>query len=415
MLRLRDRVKDSIEFHSATIRALIKRWGWLIWKKIEEVGKKRTEGLISDWQGMREIYHLPRHLNFSNTRHDTSPCPTPNPTFSTFSAPPPPPLLEIRYKIPTAKPAMPSHNDVQITSCSACQNHHTSLNRCSRCRAVAYCSKDCQSAHWPTHKSDCKRPNYILEAHVLPNDITNPPVKRVLSRPARATFYELHRALQVVFGWAGTHDWDFVVNDPEYPGPESGEAEMVELMRKIMRHNSRISGSNSPEEEAANDPREYLVRIKVPQDRNTMMPFVDSGMGNMARAHPRTPEKNAGRVKLFEVFDKEEYRGLEYAYTYDFGDNWEHVVKIVGRAPATDNFSCTGGEGKGIAEDVGGFNGWEKLKAAYRTDNPDKDQRGKMKWFETQASNADRDGLGGSRVARWSKAEVNRGLAECGL
>ncbi|KAK7734365.1 hypothetical protein SLS57_000059 [Botryosphaeria dothidea] len=131
------------------------------------------------------------------------------------------------------------------------------LNRCSRCRAVAYCSKDCQYAHWPTHKPDCKRPNYILEAHVLPNDITNPPVKRVLSCPARATFYELHRALQVVFGWAGTHDWDFVVNDPEYPGPESGEAEMAKLMRKIMRHNSRISGSNSPEEEAANDPREY--------------------------------------------------------------------------------------------------------------------------------------------------------------
>lgn len=88
MLRLRDRVKDSIEFHSATIRALVKRWGWLIWKKVEEVGKKRIEGLISDWQGMHEIYHLPRHLNFSNTRHDASPCPTPNPTFSTFSSPP---------------------------------------------------------------------------------------------------------------------------------------------------------------------------------------------------------------------------------------------------------------------------------------------------------------------------------------
>ena len=27
--------------------------------------------------------------------------------------------------------------------------------RCSRCRRAAYCSKACQSAHWPAHKASC--------------------------------------------------------------------------------------------------------------------------------------------------------------------------------------------------------------------------------------------------------------------
>ena len=31
------------------------------------------------------------------------------------------------------------------------------LKRCSGCKSVYYCSKQCQTAHWPNHKSDCKR------------------------------------------------------------------------------------------------------------------------------------------------------------------------------------------------------------------------------------------------------------------
>ena len=30
------------------------------------------------------------------------------------------------------------------------------LLRCGRCKAVSFCSADCQKAHWPTHKSECK-------------------------------------------------------------------------------------------------------------------------------------------------------------------------------------------------------------------------------------------------------------------
>ena len=31
------------------------------------------------------------------------------------------------------------------------------LMRCGGCNTFAYCSKQCQTAHWPNHKRDCKR------------------------------------------------------------------------------------------------------------------------------------------------------------------------------------------------------------------------------------------------------------------
>jgi hypothetical protein len=31
------------------------------------------------------------------------------------------------------------------------------LSLCGRCRKVAYCSEQCQKAHWPGHKKFCKK------------------------------------------------------------------------------------------------------------------------------------------------------------------------------------------------------------------------------------------------------------------
>ena len=79
---------------------------------------------------------------------------------------------------------------------------------------------------------------------------------------------------------------------------------------------------------------------------------------------------------------------------------------------ATDFFQCTDGEGHGVAEDVGSVNGWEFLKQAYRSPRPNKEQREKMKWFETFASNKDRQGLGNGRDKLWARAEINSRLAK---
>ncbi|PYI40182.1 hypothetical protein CVS30_01305 [Arthrobacter psychrolactophilus] len=51
-------------------------------------------------------------------------------------------------------------------------------------------------------------------------------------------------------------------------------------------------------------------------------------------------------------------------YTYDFGDNWEHLVKVEKILPADAQAPlarCTGGRGRGPVEDSGGVRGWSTI------------------------------------------------------
>ena len=40
-------------------------------------------------------------------------------------------------------------------SCSNCFKFGE-FAKCSRCRKVCYCSRECQKAHWKEHKKECK-------------------------------------------------------------------------------------------------------------------------------------------------------------------------------------------------------------------------------------------------------------------
>ena len=75
-------------------------------------------------------------------------------------------------------------------ACSQCGKENSKLRACSRCRTVRYCSNECQSescvqcwsydcepnsvygkqteAHWPTHKTNCKRISAENTLHFLP-------------------------------------------------------------------------------------------------------------------------------------------------------------------------------------------------------------------------------------------------------
>ncbi|KAI1325568.1 hypothetical protein F5Y16DRAFT_377638 [Xylariaceae sp. FL0255] len=67
--------------------------------------------------------------------------------------------------------------------------------------------------------------------------------------------------------------------------------------------------------------------------------------------------------------------GCQIIYTYDFGDNWEHILIITGRSPPVNGntFTCLDGTGHPIAEDGGSYKGWNELKLAYRTIDPNDD------------------------------------------
>ncbi|KAH6906719.1 hypothetical protein BKA70DRAFT_396558 [Coprinopsis sp. MPI-PUGE-AT-0042] len=51
--------------------------------------------------------------------------------------------------------------NVEVDQYSACSKPGTM--RCSACKLVSYCSKECQKAHWGNHKQDCKNPLMSLK------------------------------------------------------------------------------------------------------------------------------------------------------------------------------------------------------------------------------------------------------------
>lgn len=50
--------------------------------------------------------------------------------------------------------------EVYSSGCAECHKagDQSTLSVCSRCRKVFYCSKECQRAHWGTHKTTCNKP-----------------------------------------------------------------------------------------------------------------------------------------------------------------------------------------------------------------------------------------------------------------
>ncbi|KAL5012985.1 hypothetical protein ScPMuIL_011536 [Solemya velum] len=43
--------------------------------------------------------------------------------------------------------------------CKSCGGNAAVMKRCTRCRLVYYCSRECQIKHWPTHSQECKTQN----------------------------------------------------------------------------------------------------------------------------------------------------------------------------------------------------------------------------------------------------------------
>ena len=54
---------------------------------------------------------------------------------------------------PVTSPATP----VTLQTCATCQKQGTDLKRCGACKAVYYCSVDCQSKDWQKHKLTCQK------------------------------------------------------------------------------------------------------------------------------------------------------------------------------------------------------------------------------------------------------------------
>ena len=69
--------------------------------------------------------------------------------------------------------SLPSPNDKtdRLQCCAQCGHSgngdsatHHNLLRCSKCKSVYYCTKECQKDHWKIHKAECNSPPVISVA-----------------------------------------------------------------------------------------------------------------------------------------------------------------------------------------------------------------------------------------------------------
>jgi hypothetical protein len=152
-------------------------------------------------------------------------------------------------------------------------------------------------------------PDYPPQIYVLRVSITGikPQIWRELSVPGNYTLKDLHRILQIAFGWEEEHLHSFTVNETQY-----GMAEMIDM--------------------------------DVNGDFDTMV--------------------NEATVCLsgLRLLPKQ-----KFTYLYDFGDSWEHeitvskIIPVDGETEDPPRPRCLGGKRAGPPEDSGGVWGYGEM------------------------------------------------------
>ncbi|MCJ1245027.1 hypothetical protein MMC30_002228 [Trapelia coarctata] len=254
--------------------------------------------------------------------------------------------------------------------------------------------------------------NYVLRIQLEPEEFASPPIIRELFCPANATFHQLHRALQVTFSWATTHTYDFVVKDPSIASSSADEE--GESMEALIAH--LRAGMDDPLDDQRGIAKPYLLRLVEPRRRQPS----GFGPGSSAidymydrnRRHDASPMRMSTDMLLRDVLEDQRYSGKKLEYCYDFGDSWDHEIRLVARKPPARAFKCVGGQGHAAAEDVGSIKGWQYLVQAYRVQRPNQEQEQKISWYEKMCSNGDARGLKGDRVNHFDKDGINQILQE---
>ena len=149
-------------------------------------------------------------------------------------------------------------------------------------------------------------------------DLDNYDIYRIIEAPAQARFWQLHDAIQRSFGWFDYHLHMFTFYDDEV---------IARQHRMYYGKNRRlvILDYQDPEAEAYHDPEEYEIQ----KDRS---------------------------LTLRDVFETRD----SCVYSYDFGDDWEHVITVEERLDnGSDRFRLLEMQGERPPEDVGGEGGFE--------------------------------------------------------
>jgi hypothetical protein len=106
----------------------------------------------------------------------------------------------------------------------------------------------------------------------------------------------------------------------------------------------------------------------------------DTAYGQFGVPNPELGLRSDTKVTLEQVAAGP---GTKLTYTYDFGDDWEHVVTVEGTVPRADASiypRCIGGRRKAPPEDCGGIWGYQELLAIL--DNPaHEEHEDRLEWL----------------------------------
>lgn len=180
-------------------------------------------------------------------------------------------------------------------------------------------------------------PSYRLKITI---DLENYDIYRIIEAPARARFWQLHEAIQRSFGWLGYHLHMFTFYDGEVTAHQNRMYYSKNRRMVILDH-------RDPEAEQYHDPEKY----EIYKDRSLM---------------------------LRDVFEKCD----SCVYTYDFGDDWEHVITVEDRIKdGSGKIRLLEMQGERPPEDVGGEGGFEEYMRIL-SDKNDPEYEATVQWAE---------------------------------
>ncbi|HZE17358.1 MAG TPA: plasmid pRiA4b ORF-3 family protein, partial [Mycobacterium sp.] len=127
--------------------------------------------------------------------------------------------------------------------------------------------------------------------------------------------------------------------------------------------------------------RELHTLLQVAFDwHSTHMYAFDTAYGRFGIPDPQLGLRSDTKVTLEQVAAGP---GTKLTYTYDFGDDWEHVITVEGSVPREDASiypRCVGGCRKAPPEDCGGIWGYQELLEIL--DNPaHEEHEDRLEWL----------------------------------
>ena len=168
-----------------------------------------------------------------------------------------------------------------------------------------------------------------LQLFIQLKGIEKPTIWRRLLGPDTFTFRQLHRAIQVAFGWENRHLYQF-----------------------------QLQAYNSP----------WCVR--EPSDMDGM--FDEELLF-------------ADKTNVLDFLESRDLNQIEYVY--DFGDDWIHEIRLEERTNALMSVArCLDGEGMAPPEECGGIGGYAHLKSLLAKKRKTKDDLAQIEWFLGDAS-----------------------------